>query len=458
MRHSGSRLWRTLPLALLAVLFLGCARTGSLPKISPAEPALSPEQRDLNLQSFDMIFSTVAEKFFDPQIMGLDWDGIGAELRPQVAAALTMGAARKPMNELLQRLGQSHFVIYPGNIYDEATGNISDDDSVGRSHSGLPGDCGLEVRVRDGRALVTQVLGFSPAEALGIRPGWEILRIGSVKLGDRLAELKTFVGTGSMAGLIMSRSVMARLAGQRGDTLSVVFRDGQDQDRELPLVLGAARGMPATLGNLPEVRVWTNQKIIDGRIGYFGFNYFLDVVQVMGDFNQAMNDFRDLPGVIIDLRGNPGGLGAMAMGMAGWFVKDKGLRLGTMIMRTGKYNFSINTRAHGYNGLLAVLVDDLSASTSEIMAGGLQDLHLARIFGSRTAGAALPSNIIKLPNGDGFQFAIANYVSQGGAVLEGVGVMPDQPVTLTRENLLAEGDPVLKAARSWLLSQPTAKD
>jgi carboxyl-terminal processing protease len=94
-------------------------------------------------------------------------------------------------------------------------------------------------------------------------------------------------------------------------------------------------------------------------------------------------------------------------------------------------------------------VDGLSASTSEIFAGGLQDLGRARVFGTPTAGAALPSVIEKLPNGDGFQYAIANYTSEGGKVLEGRGVIPDVVVAPTREALLAGHDPVLEAALSW---------
>ena len=77
---------------------------------------------------------------------------------------------------------------------------------------------------------------------------------------------------------------------------------------------------------------------------------------------------------------------------------------------------------------LAILVDGCSASTSEIFAGGLQDVKRARVFGTHTAGAALPSVISKLPNGDGFQYAIANYISVGGKPLEGIGVTPDDGV------------------------------
>ncbi len=113
----------------------------------------------------------------------------------------------------------------------------------------------------------------------------------------------------------------------------------------------------------------------------------------------------------------------------------------------------INPRFPAYRGRVAILVDGSSASTSEIFAGGMQDLKRARIFGTHTAGAALPSFIEKLPNGDGFQCAEANYISEGGKVLEGVGVTPDVEAPPTRELLLAGRDAALESALNWIHNQ-----
>jgi carboxyl-terminal processing protease len=99
---------------------------------------------------------------------------------------------------------------------------------------------------------------------------------------------------------------------------------------------------------------------------------------------------------------------------------------------------------------LAILVDGCSASTSEIFAEGMKDLKRARIFGTRTAGAALPSMFERLPNGDGFQYAIANYTSEGGQPLEGLGVLPDEVVAPTQPELLAGKDPVMDRAVAWI--------
>jgi carboxyl-terminal processing protease len=140
----------------------------------------------------------------------------------------------------------------------------------------------------------------------------------------------------------------------------------------------------------------------------------------------------------------------MAMGLAGWFIEEQGRRLGTMLTRSTPLNFVVNPRLPLFRGPVAILVDGLSASTSEIFAGGMQDLKRARIFGSRTAGAALPSFIERLPNGDGFQCATANYLSQSGKPLEGAGVIPDVMAPPTRALLLAGKDAALEAAIHWI--------
>jgi carboxyl-terminal processing protease len=100
-----------------------------------------------------------------------------------------------------------------------------------------------------------------------------------------------------------------------------------------------------------------------------------------------------------------------------------------------------------------VLVDGLSASGAEVFSGGLQDLARARIFGSRTMGAVLAGQIERLPNGDGFMYVFAGYLSASGRVLEGVGVEPDEQVSPSREALLDGRDLPLEAALSWIRSQ-----
>jgi hypothetical protein len=200
-----------------------------------------------------------------------------------------------------------------------------------------------------------------------------------------------------------------------------------------------------TFGNLPQMELTFETKRLASGVGYIRFNEFLDPVSVMPKFEKAVKEYAGAPGIILDLRGNRGGIGIMAMGIAGFFVSESGKQLGEMTMNEGSLKFVIFPRAETYKGKLAILVDSGSASTTEILAQGMQDLGRARIFGTLTAGAALPSDIVKLPNGDRFQFAEASYTSVKGKVLEGNGVTPDVEVH--------GGAAVIEAAEAWILSK-----
>jgi carboxyl-terminal processing protease len=99
---------------------------------------------------------------------------------------------------------------------------------------------------------------------------------------------------------------------------------------------------------------------------------------------------------------------------------------------------------------VAVLIDELSMSASEVLAQGLRDAGRARVFGRRSAGAVLASTVERLPNGDGFQYPTARFEFPSGAVVEGVGVVPDVETRPTRETLLTGRDVVLDAAVAWI--------
>lgn len=147
----------------------------------------------------------------------------------------------------------------------------------------------------------------------------------------------------------------------------------------------------------------------------------------------------------------------MAMGMAGHFLTEP-VSLGEMRTRDSVLHFRVNPRRSNpagervqpFAGPVAILQDQLSMSTSEIFARGMQYLGRARVFGETTGGAALPSRLERLPSGDVLQFAFADFVDPEGTRLEGRGVIPDQPAPLTRADLLADRDAPLEAALSWI--------
>jgi carboxyl-terminal processing protease len=298
--------------------------------------------------------------------------------------------------------------------------------------------------------MVTSIDAGSPAARAGVRSGWQILQIDGKDVAASIESITRAYRNSTLGDLTLARAILARLNGGSGDTVQVRFLDGAGKTVDLTLTKGPPRGVKTKFGLLPTQHVWVETRQLPNRTGYIAFNMFLDPARLMPAFEEALKTFAKDDGVIIDLRGNPGGIGIMATGLAGWFIDKPGQRLGTMYTRDTPLNFVVNPRFPNFRGRLAILVDGSSASTSEIFAGGMQDLKRARIFGTRTAGAALPSFIEKLPNGDGFQCATANYVSEGGKVLEGTGVIPDVEAPPTRESLLAGRDSALESALHWI--------
>jgi carboxyl-terminal processing protease len=182
-------------------------------------------------------------------------------------------------------------------------------------------------------------------------------------------------------------------------------------------------------------------------IAVLRFNEFAP--QVMKDVRTLMRSLRPGDGLILDLRGNMGGNTSMAAGISGRLCRRE-FSLGTMHLRDGPRELDAYPQTLLFDGPVAILVDGKSASTSEILAAGLKEAHRARVFGEKTAGAALPSSFKLLPNGDLFQYAIADWTTPSGVMIEGAGVVPDEVVLRTRQALAAGRDPVIEAARRWI--------
>jgi carboxyl-terminal processing protease len=404
---------------------------------------LTPAERKLNVDSFEYAWGTIKKFMWEPMPAGVDWQKVHDELEPQVASATTMEQARAVMKDMIARLKMTHFGIVPADVYDRL------DAAKGHDGDGSPG---FDLRLIDGEPTVISVESDAPSFAAGVRPGWRIVRIGGTSTAELIASLRKALRDSTVKELLVTRAVKAKFDGPVGATIATEFLDGNNRRVTFEIQRKEPRGALSKLGYLPAQHVFYESKRI-GNAGYIRFNMFLDPARLTPQFGDSVESCRTCDGMIIDLRGNPGGIGGMSMGMAGWFIDKPDVRLGIMKTKDTELKFTINPRPEIFRGKLVILVDEMTGSTSEIFAGGLKDIGRAHIIGRRTAGAALPSVFEKLPNGDGFQYAIANYVSEGGKPLEGIGVIPDEEVKLTREELLAGHDPALEAALAYIRKQ-----
>lgn len=430
--------WPTLILLIAAAV--------GAPVFAQTAPAqLTPKQKADNLESFEIVWRTVRDRHPDPALNGLNWQAVHDSTKPAIEQARSMSEVRRILGGMLAKLAASHYAIIPGELYKEI-----DHPTATSATPVEEGSSGIVPLIIGDKAVVGSVAPDSPAAQAGLRPGMVLDAIDGAKIAPSLQLLDDLNDRESHR--IVEQSVTRKLDGPADQPITLDVIDEQGQPKHIALERTPPKGSLVHFGNLPETRVYFESRALPDSAGYIHFNEFLDPGSMMPKFEAAIKNFAQAPGIILDLRGNPGGIGVMAMGIAGFFIDRDGLKLGEMKMRDATLKFVIFPRPETYAGPLAVLIDEGSASTSEILAGGLQDLKRARIFGVRSAGAALPSDIIRLPNGDGFQYAQALYTSVSGKVLEGQGVTPDVLVQQTREALLSGHDLVIEAADEWIRS------
>lgn len=414
-----------------------------------AQPAQVPALQD-GLTTFDAAWRIVRDTHFDKTFNGLDWNQVREEFRPQAAVARSTRELRGVIQDMLDRLGQSHFVLLPSGSVDEPPVPAVDQ----------RGGTGLDVRLLDGDVVVTSVRPDGPAAAARVRPGWILQAVDGERLASALARLPPTLAP-RLRHVEAWRMATTRLLGAPGSTVRLELIDGDGRTQLRSIVRQTEPGDPVTVGYLPTfyVRVSAERLAEAGAsIGAISFNVWMAPVDAQ--FGKAVDAFRATDGVIVDLRGNPGGLAAMLMGISGYFL-DEPRVLGTMKTREAELQFVANPRrvdASGarvvpYAGRLAILVDGMTGSASECFAGGMQAIGRARVFGQPSMGQALPSLFDRLPNGDVLLHAYGDFQTARGERLEGHGVMPDEPVPLRRDQLLAGRDPTLAAAVDWIARQ-----
>jgi carboxyl-terminal processing protease len=316
----------------------------------------------------------------------------------------------------------------------------------------------MEIRVTAQGALVTRVDPGSSAAQAGLSPGQLVLSIDGMSVAawrssgtDPADRLRAFD---------LWRRAYRGLHGGTGSTAAIEVRLPDGSVRRVNVARAIESGEIVALGNLPALAVRTETRELTSpgrrRVGLIRFNLWMTAIDA--PVAAGVDRFRRAEAIIIDLRGNPGGLAGMMSGIAGHFLTDADALLGRMQTRQMQLEFHPNPRlstpdgrrVSPYAGPVAILVDELTGSTSECFSGALQSLGRARVFGTQTMGEALPALTKRLPNGDVLMYAIGNFVTSSGRSLEGEGVVPDDVVPWSIDALAAGRDPVVERALRWV--------
>jgi carboxyl-terminal processing protease len=463
-RHGG--------LAGIVVLALGvlwaCKAEDALAEL----PAL-PEGP--HVPSFEQVWRTVAAKHYDPTLACLDWLALREHYGAKVAeAGSDTAAAYLAINELLGLLGQSHL---------HATAPIgASDPAAATTRETGPATVPIVVRWlpiatgSDERAvvIVDEAVDGHPS---GLPRGAILVSVDGESITQLASQTAASVtergGRATEAAFLVARAVGATLScpaeGHKTITYLGPAHGPADEDAatELEVPCFLPEGDRMSLGNLRDLPTVVHARTIPDSgadpssagapaIGYLAFNFWMLPMAAKIEAEVAALRAQGIAGLIIDLRGNPGGVGSMSIPIARMLVREP-ISLGRLQMREFNQEFKVEGDPDAFAGPVAILVDEGTASTSEIFALGLRDVGRVSIVGAGpSAGMALPSMIEQLPDGGMIQYVVGDYHSGKGTAAEGGGVVPEVLVPESRADFVAGRDPVLDAAVEHLRGQLSA--
>ncbi len=287
---------------------------------------------------------------------------------------------------------------------------------------------GMELGVRDEVLTVVAPLKNSPAERAGMRTGDFVLAINGKSTEDMAVD-----------------AAVKLIRGKKGTVVTLlVGRKGTEKPFEVSITRDTIQ--------IPIINT------IEHDNGVYEISMYSFSANSTALFRNALRDFvrSDSKKLILDLRGNPGGYLEASVQMASFF-----LPVGEVVVTEdfkGKADNVVH-RSVGYDvfkdyGLkMVILVNEGSASASEILAGALQEHGVAKLVGEQTFGKGSVQELVDLGGGAQLKVTIARWLTPKGTSISDGGLTPDIKVERTPENAQAGKDPQKDAAIEWLLKQ-----
>ena len=260
--------------------------------------------------------------------------------------------------------------------------------------------------VETGFCAISGVIKNSPAEEAGLMEGDIIYKVN----GE------------DMTGLELDE-VVSNIRGEEGSEVTLTLvRDGKNME----VTLTRARV------NTPTV----DSEMLQDGIGYLQITEFDDVTTEQFNENMAQLKADGLKGLIIDLRGNPGGNVTTVCAIAEQLLPE-----GLIFYMEDKDGNKTEYKCDGadFDLPLVVLVNEYSASAAEILSGAVKDAGIGKLVGKKTFGKGIVQNVIPLEDGSAIKLTIANYYTRGGNDIHLKGVEPDVEVDLDTDAYLDDG-------------------
>ncbi|HEY3348136.1 MAG TPA: S41 family peptidase, partial [Nitrospirota bacterium] len=259
------------------------------------------------------------------------------------------------------------------------------------------GGLGIQIGVKDKMLTVISPIEDTPAYRAGIKAGDKVVKIDGQNTKD----------------MTLTEAV-DKMRGIKGTNVTLsIFREEFEKPKDFTLTRDVIK--------IKSVK----SKLIDGDIGYVKINQFQEKTDT--DLDKALKEFDDknIKGLIVDLRNDPGGLLNMAVDVAGEFLPPGKLVVYIKGRSGEKDEFFTNNKSPRADVPIVVLVNEGSASASEIVAGCLQDWGRAVIMGTQTFGKGSVQTVIGLSDGSGLRLTTAKYYTPKDRSIQNTGIKPD---------------------------------
>lgn len=261
---------------------------------------------------------------------------------------------------------------------------------------------GVYIEPKDGRIMVVSPIEDGPAYRAGIKSGDYILKINGQE----------------MTADDMNKAV-TMMTGKEGKKINlIIYRSGVG-NKEFNLITEKI------------VFKTVKSKILNDNIGYIRITQFTETTG--NDFNKALDSLLDkkIKGLVLDLRDNPGGLLTECVKVADRLVGE-----GTIVYTIDNKNQreEWTSDENKINIPLALLVNEGTASASEIVSGAVRDYKAGTLIGTKTFGKGLVQDLIDLRDGTGIKITIARYYTPSGECIQGKGITPDIIITIPEKD------------------------
>jgi carboxyl-terminal processing protease len=435
LRPSALAPLRLFALALLLAPLPACRmQTRPASADPPAQAAARKLSAEDRRRILDEVWQTINDNFYDPKFNGVDWAAVRERYRRLADEAPNDFEFYGLCELMTAELRDSHTRYEPPAPPPDRA-----------QPAEPPGAAGLALGETEGQTVVVRVDAGSAAERAGVWPGMIVRAVNGRAVEDVRAELRRRV-----AGASSERSFQ-NLTG-----MSILYGMAWGLPRRLRLEDFDGREFEYEVVREPRADVRVESRRLPSGFAYIGFDGWR--APAGRRFNEGLKTLRDAPGLVIDLRGNPGGHTDVMLEIASNFFPRE-TYYGAFRRRDGTLDKYFTRRpARHYDRPVCILVDEMSASASETFAAFFQEAGRARVVGRQTAGSTHNMRSTRLPHGGTVHYSVRTYITPGGRDPEGTGVVPDETVPLRLTDLRAGRDAALEAAENWLRTNPGQKN